>query len=82
MGAAAPVPVLHVYTQQPWNPEDLALWGSKMPRLQEDAERCAQLFSNICTGHNPSYSDVQILLKEFFRADERERIFEKDAELT
>lgn len=28
------------------------------------------------------YSDVQILLKELFRADERERIFEKHAELT
>lgn len=45
----APLPVLHVFTNQPWNPSDLALWGSKMPRLREDDEKCAQLFSNICT---------------------------------
>lgn len=32
--------------------------------------------------HNPSYSDVQILLKELFRADGRKRIFENDAGLT
>lgn len=31
-------PVLHGFTNQPWNPRDSASWGSKMPRLREDAE--------------------------------------------
>lgn len=35
-GAGAPAPVLRVYTQQPWNPRNLALWGRKMPYVQED----------------------------------------------
>lgn len=54
-GANAPPPVLHVFTNQPWNPGHLAVLGSKMLRLREEADRCAQLFSNICTGYNPSW---------------------------
>lgn len=60
-GPNALPPVLHVFTNQPWNPGNLVVWGSKMPRLREDADQCTQLFSNICTGYNPSwggYSNV------------------------
>lgn len=41
-----------------------ALWGSKMLRLREDAEKCTQLFSNTCPGYNPSCGDTQVLLRE------------------
>lgn len=43
-GDSAPPPVLHVFTDQPRNPGDLAVWGSKMPRLREYVGQCAQLF--------------------------------------
>ena len=74
-------PVLHVYTTQPWNASDLALLGSKMPRLREDAEKCAQLFSNVCAGCRPNWGDTQVLLRELFQPAERVKVRSKDAEL-
>lgn len=52
-----------------------------MTRLREDAEKCAQLFSNICTGYNPNWGDTQVLLRALFRPAELERIVKKDAEV-
>lgn len=57
-GANAPPPVLHVFTNQLWNPGDLAVWGSKMPTLRKDVDWCAKLFSNICTGYNTPWRDT------------------------
>ena len=74
-------PTSTVYTNPSWNPNDLALWGCTMPRLREDAETRAQLLSNLCTGHNPNWGDTQILFRESFCPDEREKVLTKDAEL-
>ena len=78
-GASPPPPVLRVFTNQPWHPGHLALWGGEMQRLRKDAGRCVQLFSSICTGHNPNWSDTQILLRELFQPNEGDKII-KDAE--
>lgn len=47
-----------------------------MPRFREDANRCAQFFSNICTAYKPSWGDTQILLKKLFQSGERDKIIE------
>lgn len=62
-------------------------WGfgcvRKMMRgLREDVGRCVSLFSNICLGYNPSWVDVNLLLRELFCPDEKDKIIEKDAQLT
>ena len=53
----------------------------KMPRLREDADKCAQLSPNTCTEHKSNQGETQVLLREVFQPDGRDKIMSKDAEL-
>lgn len=71
-----------VDTHHPWNPGDLVMWGNQMPRLREDAGRCAPLFSIICSVYDPSWDNADLLLRELFCPDEQDKIVEKNVEST
>jgi len=70
-----------VARHEPWKQGDLVAWQAKMPRLQDDAEKCAQLLSDIITDYFPNWSDVRTLLQELFQPEAREKILQKDREI-
>lgn len=39
------------------------------------------MFSKTFTGYSPSWQDTQVLLKELYRSDEKDKILAKDAEI-
>ncbi|KAM9590820.1 uncharacterized protein ACIBXB_005876 [Morphnus guianensis] len=81
-GAPAEVPaVTAIMRHEPWKQGDLVAWQSKMPRLHDDAEKCAQLLSGIVTDYTPNWNDMRTLMRELFQAEEREKIFQKDREI-
>jgi len=72
-GAPPEVPATQaVVRHEPWKQGDLVAWQAKMPRLRDDAEKCAQLLSGIITDYFPNWNDVRTLLLELFQPDERE----------
>ena len=75
-------PLLAAAVHQPWKPGDLMLWQEKMPRLREDAEKCAKMLSSIFRDYKPNWEDIQTLLQELFTVEEREKIMAKDRELS
>ena len=70
--------VTAVMRHKPWKQGDLIMWQSKMPRLRDDADGCAQMLAGIVTEYTPNWSDMKTLLRELFQMDEGEKILQKD----
>ena len=67
-GAPAEVPaVTAIMRHEPWKQGDLVAWQSKMPRLCDDAEKCAQLLWGIVTDYTPNWNGMKTLMKNYFR---------------
>jgi len=72
-GAPPEVPTIQAMVRhEPWKQGDLVAWQAKMPRLRDDAEKCAQLLSVITTDYFPNWNDVRTLLQELLQSDKRE----------